>query len=407
MSTPRGGSYCSPAGAEGETAAGTPMVCSVGKPGDRARWRRNGPAPARKARKPRASTSISVAPQPAPTEVQPMLPDPIDDAGIAQVAVFCDGCRTEHRGDYVGATPEIRLAAARAFLAGLGWQNAGDTDLCPACLAAMSPSGGPVLLVEDEGQKVFGALPKATQDSYNDLLKHVGITTPQADDTLIEGTRGEGKTPESAMRLLPPPIKAGDYLPATPERRNTWGGMPGPADETWRHHWDGPIPRAADSLGQDQLLNVDGKPLGDVLRQIATDVTQDKMAPRDAWDRVASLRDRVPADSSARRALDFALEDMGPRHREPLTVPESAPAPLAELARELHAIPLACRPGGELDRVDKILENYRVAGRMSRFQLQMGLDGLMGGTHESNSDCGYQQMAAAVAGCLKELRGLR
>lgn len=41
------GSFCSPPGGTGETVTGVPMVCSPKKTGDRARWRRNGPAPAR------------------------------------------------------------------------------------------------------------------------------------------------------------------------------------------------------------------------------------------------------------------------------------------------------------------------------------------------------------------------
>lgn len=408
MSTPRGGSYCSPAGAEGETAAGTPMVCSIGaKPGDRARWRRNGPAPARKARKPRATTSISVAPQPAPTEEQPMLPDPTP----VHLQVTCDGCGASHPGESgAGLTVqqfEDRMNATRAYLTGLGWQNAGKTDMCPACLAAMSPSGGPVFLVEDEGAKVFGDLgdaesSQATRALMDQIIRDgrkPGIIVPDRTDQILEGGRGMGKNPASAML---PPVKAGDYLPATPERENTWGGMPGDPDNTWRHHWDGAIPRAADGMGQDQHLNVDGQPLGDVLRRIATDVTRDKMAPRDAWDRVAQLRDRVPADSRARRALDYALEDMGPRDRELPAIPDGTPAPLATLVREMHAIPLACREGGELDRVVEILGQRR-----GRAGLAMALGGVMGGVHESTSDCGYQQMTGAVQRCLQELRGNR
>jgi hypothetical protein len=44
------GAFCSPAGGTGDSKAGTPMICSITTPGSRARWRRNGPSPARASR---------------------------------------------------------------------------------------------------------------------------------------------------------------------------------------------------------------------------------------------------------------------------------------------------------------------------------------------------------------------
>lgn len=58
------GSFCSPEGATDQTKTGTDMVCSVAKPGDRARWRRNGPAPARTPRRRGRRASAASAPLP-------------------------------------------------------------------------------------------------------------------------------------------------------------------------------------------------------------------------------------------------------------------------------------------------------------------------------------------------------
>jgi hypothetical protein len=79
------GAYCSPPGATDTTKTDTPMVCSTTKPGERARWRRNGPsptrAPRRRARKsaaaggtlPQVNTGIDPTknPVPAPAAKQP------------------------------------------------------------------------------------------------------------------------------------------------------------------------------------------------------------------------------------------------------------------------------------------------------------------------------------------------
>lgn len=48
------GAFCSPPGGTDVTTTDTPMICSVGPAGGRARWRRNGPSPTRP-RRPRRS----------------------------------------------------------------------------------------------------------------------------------------------------------------------------------------------------------------------------------------------------------------------------------------------------------------------------------------------------------------
>lgn len=53
---------------------------------------------------------------------------------VAQVVIYCDRCGHEHRGDYTGATRDVRIAAARRHLAERHGWNTGNTDLCPSCV---------------------------------------------------------------------------------------------------------------------------------------------------------------------------------------------------------------------------------------------------------------------------------
>jgi hypothetical protein len=112
------GAFCSPLGATGMTTGANPteMVCSVRKPGERARWRRNGPPPARTGRRskkaastgsatlptvdtginPHAVPEPATAPAPArrPTELPPRSTEPLEppngDWGVDQGLMHFD-----------------------------------------------------------------------------------------------------------------------------------------------------------------------------------------------------------------------------------------------------------------------------------------------------------------------------
>lgn len=54
---------------------------------------------------------------------------------VVVVVVYCDCCGVERRADYIGATREVRLATARAWLVeNESWTcDPGDGDRCPDC----------------------------------------------------------------------------------------------------------------------------------------------------------------------------------------------------------------------------------------------------------------------------------
>lgn len=68
------GAFCSPAGATDATIAGTSMVCSVGPTGGTARWRRNGPTPARKPRRAGRKTATGATLPQVNTGIDPTKP---------------------------------------------------------------------------------------------------------------------------------------------------------------------------------------------------------------------------------------------------------------------------------------------------------------------------------------------
>lgn len=57
---------------------------------------------------------------------------------VAEVVVFCDNCRTEHRAAYTGEQRADRIATARRWLAGsAGWSITAEGDYCPDCTKAV------------------------------------------------------------------------------------------------------------------------------------------------------------------------------------------------------------------------------------------------------------------------------
>lgn len=75
---------------------------------------------------------------------EPIVPDHIRAAihagHVALVVVYCDRCGLQFSGDFTGSTKQVRLDAARGYLAEkLGWSITPGVDLCPVCSGPDQP----------------------------------------------------------------------------------------------------------------------------------------------------------------------------------------------------------------------------------------------------------------------------
>ncbi len=58
----------------------------------------------------------------------------VDDYGVGEVAITCDYCGTEFRGDFVGHGFDDRVGYARDHLETQGWSCTHVGDVCPSCV---------------------------------------------------------------------------------------------------------------------------------------------------------------------------------------------------------------------------------------------------------------------------------
>lgn len=274
------GAFCSPAGATGDSNAGTPMICSVAKPGERARWRRNGPSPARPRRARgtgRGRTSTTAA-----------APMPQVDVGI-----------DPHK------------------------------------------------------------IPEPAQQE----------TQP------VKPTKVDGRHTDRA----PMP--------------NEWGSFPRPGAHCV--HFDGPLPRAVERLGDDARIDMgDGEPLADTILNLADQVRGQQLHPADLPDRLRDIQARLPEGSTAHRRLAAMIDDVDAPMTPAPQLPDGTPEPIRQLAETLHRIPI-CRQRGarELEQLVDIAKEA-AAGRLRRRMLGMRITDLS--RHEMYSDTGSVQINNAL-----------
>jgi hypothetical protein len=204
MATVHPGSFCSPAGAAGETSRGTAMVCSVKQQGDRARWRSaNGAAPRRRSRKAPA----------APEASQPTAPL---TAAQQAIRLFDQLTALDEAGKY-GSNEDRQMRAARRAIetAGLGemldayqraYESAGGTLADFAGTWARNAAGGPAVQAQ-------------VRDAYQQLARQPG-------DDWVSIARIRDRLPGVPRQALDAALRDLDrcgaiVAPATDQRRLT------------------------------------------------------------------------------------------------------------------------------------------------------------------------------------------
>jgi hypothetical protein len=161
---------------------------------------------------------------------------------------------------------------------------------------------------------------------------------------------------------------------------NGWGYNP---NMPIHFHDDGEIGIAIKRMGDDAYIDVDGRPLGDVLGMLATDAVLDRSTSQEVLDKLKILRDRLPEGSAARHQLDMAIMALDAPDTPLPDAPDGTPEPLRQLMVDLHAVPLVRRdPRIEWDALWELMTEM-AAGRLSSRGLARALQRLHNRRHES------------------------
>ncbi len=209
----------------------------------------------------------------------------------------------------------------------------------------------------------------------------------------------------------PPEVPVARKLSTKPLIHNNWGGTGGEVS----FHADGPVGRGLERMGEDQFLDVDGEPLGNVIGKMATDSVRGKTSTKEFADRLRGLRDKVPYDSSGRRRLDEMIEQVDPPEKVDLPhIPDDTPEPLKELARSFADNPLTRRAtpprgsggrGQPLEELAGIIRDFH-NGDEGGSQLIDRVEKLHNRYHESLGAEGKDEMDRAVLKAVKELNAI-
>jgi hypothetical protein len=414
------GAYCSPAGAIGQTNAGTEMVCSVGKPGDRARWRRNGPKPATTPRKRRARASKAAsAPLPqvdAGIDPNTQPKHAVPEAADAQVKPDTEPMTDQEAADKIrqaygeqpdkwmtmkdlaaktGLTPEEIKRGTRHLL-----RN--DENF----RADQEPFGHRVQDDDRAVSPVIGgeALHKFTWIDVDKPIEPIGQdaqTGPSVSPAPIAEPVTPAARPAEKATVMPP--RSPD--PIEPPNGG-WGIDQG------LMHFDSALGKAWTGLSDDdKRLTVDGRPLANVVKDLGEGITRRRHSSQQALDELRRIRNQLPDGSRPAAVIDQAITRLDAPVKPMPNLPADTPAPMRQLVQELNSIPLVRRgydhgmPMGdefhEDDRVADIARRWS-AGELSATGVGREIENLTRYRHESME--GWTEIREAVARATRDVR---
>jgi len=373
------GAFCSPIGATGMFSAGTPALCNAPEPGKRARWRRNPAFPAA-ARGRRRRTAVT--PAVALPRVDAITLPPAAEADVQRIKLLTLahelGTTVNKLKDAVRWLPKFAewdftvssedAAKIRQTMAQVAQPAA---DFSPREVAAAMKGGLAERIVDVQ----------ALDDAETALARHQAAGDPIAADQTAKllGQYRKGMVMPEEMgqelalidarakaRREPVPLPTVSGAPSTtPKAVNGWGyDLNAPV----HYHEDGPIGGALRQMGDDQLMDVDGEPLYNVLGKTATDVVTGRKNVEEGIDAYIGIRDRLPEGSRARQALSMALQDMQTPDRPIPAMPERTPEPMVRLMTELRRYPMVRNDPKEIDELARIADEF-AAGRTGGRQM--------------------------------------
>lgn len=185
---------------------------------------------------------------------------------------------------------------------------------------------------------------------------------------------------------------------------NDWGSLPNANSHTV--HFDGPLPRAVELLGQDARIDMGGgEPLADTILDLGDQVRAGRLHPAELPERLAAVRDRLPKDSSAYRAVSQMAAEVDAPMTDVPHLPEGTPEPLRRLVGELHRIPICRqRPERELGRVAELAKRL-AAGEIRARDVERQIGYIS--RHEANSDTGSIQINRMIRETVQQLEDNR
>lgn len=161
------------------------------------------------------------------------------------------------------------------------------------------------------------------------------VPTPAADTTAPEApVKHQPTNPPARATTLPPVC---DQPLEVPNRGEDQGLM----------HFDGALGQLWQNLGADRHLTVDGRPLGNVVKDLGEGITLNNHSSQHALDDLRRLGQQLPADSNAGRQVDAAIRRLDAPTKPLPVLPANTPQQLRTLAEELNAIPLVRRGGDQ------------------------------------------------------------
>jgi hypothetical protein len=388
------GAFCSPVGGEGESKTGTPMICNVSsdKPGDRARWRRNGPSPARPSRARGTKKSSSTASAGAAT-----LPQV--DTGITPPPADLDAqIRDAYRNLAARPGQTVALADLRDQ-----FPDVPKAQLDQA-LNKMLDAPGVRLEPEPFGHRI-GDRERGAAINVGDEDRH-SIAIGEDADAWPDARPAAAPVPPPASSVTPTPAPAPVSAPAEKPaakvdgrhttrapKPNQWGSIPEPGNHCT--HYDGPITRSIEAMGPDAQIDMGGgEPLADTLGDIADEVRSRRIHPADLPAKLREVQNRLPEGSTAHRKVG-AMAALADAPATPVpALPATTPQPLRDLVSTLHRIPV-CRqdPDRELDKLVALAKRHD-AGELRGRDLERELGYIS--RHEMWSDTGSYQINEAI-----------
>jgi phosphoinositide 3-/4-kinase-like protein len=205
-----------------------------------------------------------------------------------------------------------------------------------------------------------------------------------------------------ARAASPSPTEVPKYS-TKPVIPNKWGTMGGEVN----FHRDGELGRMLQAMGGDEMLEVDGDNLANVVGRLATQGVRGEKTQQQVIDEMGRIRAKVPAGSKAAAAIDYALSRLNTPEKT-VALPDAAPAPLKKMVSRLSAIPAARIPkqGGdttELDQIENLAAQF-AEGKLSGLRLIQEIRRLHNNRHESNE--GKFDIDEVITDGLRELEEL-
>lgn len=174
-------------------------------------------------------------------------------------------------------------------------------------------------------------------------------------------------------------------------------------------HFDGALGRLWNGLDDDRHLTVDGRPLGNVIKDLGEGISLDKHSSQHALDDLRRIRRQLPDGSRPAQLVDAAINRLDAPDRPLPDLPANTPPQLRTLVEELNAIPLVRRGrdvgGGrdafhETDMVADMAHRWS-AGQLRPFTFESELRNLTGHRHESME--GWSEIRSAVAKASRDI----